>query len=431
MTRLPAPAPAPLPLSRRAVLGGIAAGGALLAAPALGQRAPPHVVVIGAGPGGATAARALARAPGAPRVTLVEANAETITCFFSNLYLGGLVPLAHLRHGHDRLAATQGLRLVHDRATAVDRDARRVVLAGGEVLDYDRLVLSPGIDFVPGSVPGWSEADAALMPHSYKSGDQVALLMQQVQAMPQGGTVAIVAPPAPYRCPPAPYERAAMIARTLRRVTPTAKILILDPKDHFTKQVLFEEGWGRHADGMIDWIGPEFGGAAVELRPDRMELLVEGEVQRVDVCNVIPAQRAGVLAQLAGLTDASGWVPVQAESMRAQADPAIWVLGDAADAGAMPKGAFAAHAQAYVAADAILADLAGTAPHRPLYESACWSCLGKGDSVKLASSFAPQGGRIEQTATSISQPAEDAATRRATYDEAFSWYHTITAEMFG
>ena len=116
--------------------------------------------------------------------------------------------------------------------------------------------------------------------------------------------------------------------------------------------------------------------------------------------------------------------------MRAQADPAIWVLGDAADAGAMPKGAFAAHAQAYVAADAILADLAGTTPHPPFYESACWSCLAKGDSVKLASSFAPQDGRIEQTATSISQPAEDAATRRATYDEAFSWYHTITAEMF-
>lgn len=431
MARLPVHArPAPL-LTRRGLLGGMAAGGAMLAAPALGQRAQPHVVVIGAGPGGATAARALARSAGAPQVTLVEANAETLTCFFSNLHLGGLIPLDHLRHGHDRLAATPGLTLVHDRAAAIDRDARRVALAGGDVLTYDRLILSPGIDFVPGAVPGWSEDDSALMPHSYKSGDQVALLMRQVQAMPQGGTVAIIAPPAPYRCPPAPYERAAMIARTLRQVNPTAKILILDPKDHFTKQALFEEGWGRHADGMIDWIGPEFGGAAVEVRPDRMELLVEGEVQRVDVCNVIPAQQAGALARIAGLTDASGWVPVQADSMRSQADPAIWVLGDATDAGAMPKGAFAAHAQAYVAVDAVLADLAGTTPHPPAYESACWSCLAEGDSVKLASSFAPRDARIEQTATSISQTQENAATRRATYDEAFSWYDTITAEMFG
>lgn len=430
------PAPDPrggLP-TRRAVMAGLAAGGALLAAPAL-ARAQPHVVVIGAGAGGATAARALARlsqgrGPTA-RVTLVEANQATTTCYFSNMHLGGLVPIERLRHSHDRLAATPGLTLIHDRADAIDRSARRVFLAGGGRLDYDRLILSPGIDFVPGSVPGWTDADARTMPHAYGGGDQIALLARQVQAMPQGGTVAIIAPRNPYRCPPAPYERAAMIARTLRRTNPGAKILLLDPKDHFTKQVLFEEGWGRHAHGMIDWIGPDFGGADIAVRPADMELVIEGEAQRVDVCNVIPAQRAGLIAQQAGLTDSSGWVPIDAASMRARDDAAIWVLGDATDAGAMPKGAFAAHAQAYVAVDAIRADLFDLPAPATSYESACWSCLGDGDAVKLQASFAPRDGRIEQTATAISQLGEDPATRRATYDESFAWYDTITAELFG
>lgn len=419
-------------LNRRLFIGSAFATGAMLSAPTVFGQAKPKVVVIGGGAGGATIARYLAKdSDGALDVTLVEANPIYTTCFFSNLYIGGFRDFESLQHGYDKVAAG-GVTVINDMATGVDRAARTVTLAGGQVLAYDRLVLSPGIDFKDGSVPGWSaEAHAEIMPHAYKAGPQTQLLKAMVESMPEGGTFAMVAPPNPYRCPPGPYERISMVAHVLKQKSPTAKILILDPKDKYSKQALFEEGWGRHYDGMVEWVGPEFGGGAVEVRPETMEIVVEGEVQKVDCCNVIPGQMAGKIAQIAGVTDESGWAPVHPDSMKAKADENVFVLGDASAQGDMPKSGFAANSQAKVAAMTIRAELTGSKAFPAKYTNTCWSLIAPEDGVKVGASYEPTPEKIASVDSFISATGEDAALRKATYEESLGWYAGITADMFG
>jgi sulfide dehydrogenase [flavocytochrome c] flavoprotein chain len=417
-------------LNRRLFIGAGLASSAILAAPMVRGQGKPRVIVIGGGAGGATAARYLAKdSDGALDVTLIEANPVYTTCFFSNLYLGGFRDFESLQHGYDKIGA--GVSVIHDMATGVDRAARTVTLAGGQVLPYDRLVLSPGIDFKDGSVPGWSLESAQVMPHAYKAGPQTQLLKKMVEEMPQGGTFAMVAPPNPYRCPPGPYERISMIAHVLKEKNPTAKILVFDPKDKFSKQALFEEGWGLHYDGMIDWIGPEFGGGAVEVRPDTMELLVEGEAQKIDVCNVIPGQIAGKIAAIAGVTDDSGWAPVHPDSMRSKVDENVFVLGDSSAQGDMPKSGFSANSQAKVAAMTIRGELTGSKVFPAKYSNTCWSLIAPNDGVKVGASYEPTAEKIASVESFISATGEDAALRKATYEESLGWYAGITADAFG
>lgn len=419
-------------LNRRLFIGSGIAASALLSAPAVLGQTKPRVVVIGGGAGGGTVARYLAKdGGGALDVTLVEANPVYTTCFFSNLYLGGFRDFASLQHGYDGISAG-GVTVVHDLATGVDLAGRTVTLAGGQVLPYDSLVLSPGIDFKDGSVPGWSaDAHAEIMPHAYKAGPQTELLKKMVEAMPEGGTFAMVAPPNPYRCPPGPYERISMVAHVLKQKNPTAKILVLDPKEKYSKQALFEEGWGRHYDGMVEWINPEFGGAAVEVRPETMEVVIDGEVQKVDVCNVIPGQVAGKIAAIAGVTDDSGWAPVHPDSMRAKADPNVYVLGDSSAQGDMPKSAFSANSQAKVAAMQIRGELLASKVFPAKYSNTCWSLIAPDDAVKVGASYEPTPEKIASVQSFISETGEDAALRKATYEESLGWYAGITADIFG
>ena len=418
-------------LNRRQLIGTGIAASALLTAPTVWGQAKPKVVVIGGGAGGATAARYLAKdSKGAVEVTLVEANPIYTTCFFSNLYLGGFFDFESLQHGYDTLAAS-GVTVINDLATGVDRAAKTVTLAGGTVLPYDRLILSPGIDFKDGSVPGWSLDAAEIMPHAYKAGPQTQLLKAQIEAMPEGGTFAMVAPPNPYRCPPGPYERISMVAHMLKERNPTAKILVLDPKDKFSKQALFEEGWTKHYGTMVEWIGPDFGGNAVEVRPDTMEVVIDGEVEKVDVCNVIPGQMAGKIAAIAGVTDDSGWAPVDPATMRAKADENVWVLGDSSAQGDMPKSGFSANSQAKVAAMHIRGELTGSKTFPAKYSNTCWSLIATDDGVKVGASYEPTPEKIASVESFISEVGEDAALRKATYEESLGWYAGITADMFG
>lgn len=419
-------------LNRRMFLGTGLATGAILSAPMVWGQAKPKVVVIGGGAGGATAARYLAKdSAGALDVTLVEANPIYTTCFFSNLYIGGFREFESLQHGYDKMAAG-GVTVINDMATGVDRAAKTVTLAGGQVLPYDRLILSPGIDFKEGSVAGWShETHAEIMPHAYKAGPQTQLLKAMVESMPQGGTFAMVAPQNPYRCPPGPYERISMIAHVLKNSNPTAKILVLDPKDKFSKQAVFEEGWAKHYDGMISWIGPEFGGGAVEVRPDTMEVVVDGEVTKVDACNVIPGQMAGKIAAIAGVTDDKGWAPVDPFSMKSKMDENVFVLGDSAAQGDMPKSGFAANSQAKVAAMTVRAELTGSKAFPAKYTNTCWSLLAPEDGVKVGASYEPTAEKIASMDSFVSATGEDAALRKATYEESLGWYAGITADMFG
>ena len=417
--------------NRRRFLGTGIAAAAVLSAPMVRAQSGARVVVIGGGAGGATLARYLAKdSKGEINVTLVEPTRHYYTCFFSNLYIGGFRDMASLGHSYGTLAAEYGINVVHDWAVGVDRDAKTVTLAGGSVLPYDRLVLSPGIDFVEGSVPGWDINAQNKMPHAYKAGSQSELLKAQIMAMPQGGRFAMIAPPNPYRCPPGPYERISMVAHLLTQVNPTAKILLVDPKEKFSKQGLFEEGWQKHYGGMIERIGPDFGGDKVEVRPDTMEVVVDGTVEKVDVCNVIPGQKAGRICDMAPITDGN-WASVSGFTMQSRADANIYVLGDATSQGDMPKSGYSANSQAKVAAMAIRGELLGTAVFPAKFTNTCWSLIAPDDGVKVGAAYEANEEKIASVSSFVSQTGEDAALRKQTYEESIGWYAGITTDMFG
>ncbi|MBL1435235.1 MAG: FAD-dependent oxidoreductase [Rhodobacteraceae bacterium] len=420
-------------LDRRGFLGaGVAAAATLSAPMVLGAaHGKPRVVVVGGGAGGATAARYIAKdSGGAIDVVLIEPSRTYYTCFFSNLYLGGYRDMASLGHSYGAMAA-QGVNVVHDWAIGVDRDAKTVALAGGGSIPYDKLILSPGIDFRDGAVQGWDVSAQNAMPHAYKAGSQTELLRAQMESMPQGGTYAMVAPPNPFRCPPGPYERISMVAHYFKENNPTVKILIFDPKAGFSKQALFEDGWTRHYAGMVEWISPDFGGAVDEVRPGSMEVVADGEVVKVDVCNVIPAMKAGRIADLAGVTNDAGWAPVNPHTMATRADENIYVLGDSAQQGDMPKSGFSANSQAKVCANAVRGELTGSTVFPARFSNTCWSLLDTNDGVKVGASYEATDEKITKTSGFISQVGEDAATREATYGESVGWYDGITADMFG
>lgn len=416
-------------LNRRTLLGTAAASlsAPMVFAAGVGK---PHVVVVGGGAGGATTARYIAKdSNGEINVTLIEPTRAYYTCFFSNLYLGGFRDISSLAHGYGAIA-TQGVNVVHDWAIGVDRDAKTVALAGGGSVPYDKLILSPGIDFVDGAVEGWDLSAQNAMPHAYKAGSQTELLRAQVMAMPQGGTFAMVAPPNPFRCPPGPYERVSMVAHLLKQNNPTAKILIADPKEIFSKQGLFEEGWNKHYAGMIERIGPDFGGADVSVDPDAMTISIDGEVTNVDVCNVIPAMKAGRIAELAGVTDGN-WAPVNAADMSTKADADIYVLGDSSSQGDMPKSGFSANSQAKVCANAIRGALTGSTVFPAKFSNTCWSLIDTNDGVKVGATYEATPEKIAKVDGFVSATGETDALRKATFEESVGWYAGITADIFG
>ena len=411
--------------------GFIATGAAVLAAPAALVRARPRLVVVGGGAGGATLARHVARdAAGAVEVVLIEPSRRYYTCFFSNLYIGGVRGWDGLGHGYGRLAAG-GVTVVHDTAVGVDRDARAVRLASGAEVAYDRLALSPGIDFIWDSVPGYDVTAQAAMPHAYKGGAQAQLLKAQIEAMPQGGVFVMAPPPDPYRCPPGPYERVSMVARHFSRANPTAKIIVLDPKEKFSKQALFSEGWARHYPGMIEWLPASIAEPVERVDPVAMTIETGFDTFKADVANVIPAQKAGHIAEVAGLTDASGFCPIVPATMQSARDDRIHVLGDACIAGDMPKSAYSANSQAKAAAMAIRAALTDSPAFPPRLANTCWSLIGDDDGVKVGARYEATAERIARVDGFVSQTGEDAALRRRTYEESLGWYAAITADMFG
>ena len=418
--------------NRRLFLGTGVAAATTLAAPNVfaAGHGKPRVVVVGGGAGGATAARYIAKdSKGAIDVTLIEPSRMYYTCFFSNLYLGGIKTIDDLGHSYGTMAAG-GVNVVHDWAVGVDRDAKTVSLAGGGSVPYDKLILSPGIDFVDGAVEGWDLSSQNAMPHAYKGGSQTELLKSQIAAMPQGGTFAMVAPPNPYRCPPGPYERVSMVAHYLKANNPTAKIIVADPKPKFSKQGLFQEGWANHYEGMIDWIGDDFGGGNVSVDPDAMTVTIDGEVTKVDVCNVIPAMKAGRIAELAGVTDGN-WAPVNAADMSTKADADVYVLGDASQQGDMPKSGFSANSQAKVCANAVRGALTGSKVFPAKFSNTCWSLIDTNDGVKVGATYEATDEKISKVDGFISQTGETAEMRKATYEESEGWYAGITADMFG
>jgi sulfide dehydrogenase [flavocytochrome c] flavoprotein chain len=389
-----------------------------------------RVVVVGGGFGGGTVARYLAAA--GHDVTVVEREPRFYTCPFSNAILGGFLDLQSIAFRMDGLAGA-GVKVVEGEAAGVDPDAGEVALANGDRLAYDRLVLSPGVELIFDAIPGYDEAAAEIMPHAWKAGSQTELLRSQLVAMEDGGTVVIAAPADPFRCPPGPYERASLIAHYLKARKPNSKILILDAKDGFSKQSLFEEAWAALYPGMIEWIPLSMAGAVTQVDPSNMTVSTDFETHAAAVANIIPPQRAGLIAQAAGVADGTGWCPVTAETFESTLVPGIHVIGDASLAGAMPKSGFSANAQGKVVAAAIDALLRGEEPQSPKLINTCYSLAAPDYGFTIAGVYEVADGSLVSIegsgGVSPSGVPETVRAREANYARA--WYQTITHQIWG
>lgn len=393
--------------------------------------AQPRVVVVGGGFGGATAARFLKRSDPRLDVTLVEPNPIFTSCPFSNEVIAGLRDIKAQYFGYDRVAS-DGITIVHQTATGVDAGARTVTLGNGSSLRYDRLVLSPGIDLRFDALPGYNEAAAELMPHAWKAGAQTVLLRRQLEAMEDGGTVVMALPALPYRCPPAPYERASLIAYYLKTKKPRSKIIVLDAKDTFSKQRLFENAW-KELYPNLEWISLSSGGNPTAVDAAAKTIMSDFDAYKADVANVIPPQKAGRIAELAGVADRTGWCPVDPVTFEALLVPGIHVVGDAAIAGAVPKSAFSANAAAKICAAAVAKLVRGEPPPQPKFVNTCYSVVAPDYGFSIAGVYQPVNGQWLEVegAGGISPINAPAAFRQEEAKLANGWFNTITAEIFG
>lgn len=353
------------------------------------KTATAHVVVVGGGFGGATAAKTLRLLDAGLNITLIEPKAHYITCPGSNWLFAGLTDLQQLTVDYQALKNHYAIDIVVDTVAGIERERRHLRLSSGERLRYDRLILSPGIAFRWDGIAGYGPAVAEIFPHAWQAGPQTLLLAQQLQAMPQGGVVLMVAPPDPYRCPPGPYERASMMAYWLRQHNPRAKILILDPKRSFSKQALFEAGWREHygygtANSLIEWHCLA-DNPITELDANGKTVISDfGDRFSGQVLNIIPAQTAASIAIHAGLSDQSGWCPVKAQTSQSLVDEFIHVIGDAAQFAPVPKSAFAANSEAKACAFAVLGLIHEQAMPEPTWLNACYSLVTPQHGISVA-----------------------------------------------
>ncbi len=417
--------------SRRDVLKAASAV-ALFPLPAIAQGRGPRVVVIGGGFAGATAARFLKRVDAKIDVTLVSDNATFIACPFSNHVVAGLRDMEAQRFGYGKVAA-DGVTLAFSAAQAVDTDKRSVRLADGKALPYDRLILAPGIDIDWKGLRGYDEKAAAVMPHAWKAGEQTLLLRRQLEAMEDGGKVVMSSPATLVRCPTAIYERASLIAYYLKTKKPRSKLLILDAKDTFSQRRNFQNAWKELYPTQLEWISLSQGGNVSSVEVSTRTFVTDFDNFDADVANVIPPQKAGAIAQAAGVADRTGWCPVEPISFESQLVPGIHVIGDAAMTGAMPKAAFAANAQAKVCAVAVAALLRGGKPAEPRLINTCYSFVAPDYGISFAEVFKPGNGMLVDVEGAGGSSATDAPpeTRRLEAQYAEGWFKAIITEVFG
>jgi sulfide dehydrogenase [flavocytochrome c] flavoprotein chain len=419
--------------TRRNVVGGVATAMAAFAFPTPSHaQSAARVVVIGGGFGGAACARALRKIDGKLLVTLVEPNRTFVACPFSNEVIAGLRDIEVQQFGYEKIAA-DGVTVLAQAAVRIDPQGRIVGLADGTSLAYDRLVLAPGIDLRFDALPGYDEAAAARIPHAWKAGEQTLLLRRQLEAMDDGGVVALAVPAAPYRCPPAPYERASLIAHYLKARKPRSKVLILDAKDGFSQQRLFENAWKEFYPGMIERISLSQGGRVVSVEAATRTLVTDFGNYDAEVANVIPPQRAGRVADLAGVADHTGWCPIDPATFASKLVPNVHVIGDACIGGAIPKSASAANAQAKACAKAVASLIAGTAPAMPKLDGTCYNTVAPDYAFSLSGVYQPRDDIFaEVEGSGLTSPVDaPREMRKREADQAQSWYKTITVETFG
>ena len=406
------------------------ASATVLPMPAIAQGAP-RVVVIGGGFAGASAARAIKQLNPSIQVTLVETNATFTACPFSNAVIAGMRELSAQQFGYDKVRAS-GINVVIGTATGVNAQGQSVTLSDGASLPYDRLIVAPGIDFRWGALPGYDEAASQKMPHAWKAGEQTTLLRRQLESMEDGGLVVMSVPANPFRCPPGPYERASLIAHYLKTKKPKSKLIVLDSKDQFSKQRLFQNAWKELYPNHLEWVSLSQGGKVASVEPGSMTLKTDFGEHVAKVANVIPPQKAGRIADVAGVSNNTGWCPINATTFESSLVPKIHVLGDATIAGAMPKSAFTANAQAKVCAAAVVKMLANQEPTQPKLINTCYSLVAPDYGISVAGVYRPVNNTLTEMEGGGVSPADapkDFRVSEAVYAEA--WFRTITSEVWG
>ena len=397
------------------------------------------VVIVGGGIGGATAARYIKKADPSIDVTVIEPNKNYYTCFMSNEVLSGDRSIDSIRFGYAGLKK-EGINIVHEIVNDIDPEARVVKTNGGNSFKYDRCIVSPGVAFKWDTIDGYDAKAAKSMPHAWKAGAQTTILRNQLKEMRDGGTVIIAAPPNPFRCPPGPYERASQIAHYFKQHKPKSKILILDPKEKFSKFGLFNAGWKKHYgygtdNSMIEWINGSNGGAieAVNAKTNTVTALVDEF--KGDVVNIIPAQKAGTIASIAGLTNKSGWCPVDLKTFESKNHSNIHVIGDAAIQSPLPKSGYAANSEAKVCAASVVALLNGDSAPQPSFVNTCYSVIAPNDGISVAMVYDYSDGKINKVKGSGGlTPGYDKTTMEMREREvlyAHSWFKNITKDVFG
>ncbi|HZB39176.1 MAG TPA: FCSD flavin-binding domain-containing protein, partial [Beijerinckiaceae bacterium] len=292
---------------------------------------------------------------------------------------------------------------------------------------------SPGIDIRWNALPGYDEAAAEKMPHAWRAGPQTALLRRQLEAMEDGGVVVMAAPANPFRCPPGPYERASLIAHYLKTKKPKSKLILLDAKDQFSKQRLFQNAWKELYPDHLEWVSLSNGGKVTGVDASTMTLSTDFGSHKAAVANVIPPQKAGRIAEVAGVADQTGWCPIDPVTFESKLVPNIHVLGDATIAGGMPKSAFTANAQAKICAAATAKLVAGEQPEQPKLINTCYSVAAPDYGITVAGVYQPVNGVLTEVQGSGGVSPID-APRSARAEEALyaaGWFNTITGEVFG
>ena len=410
-----------------------AMGSVGLGFPHIAGAAKKRVVVIGGGVGGTIAAKYIAKGDSSIQVTVVEAKPHHHTCFMSNEVIGGDRDISTIKFGYDKFAS-HGINVVQDKAVTIDPVAHKVTTAGGTTLEYDRLVMSPGIALKWGAIGGYDEAAAEVMPHAWVAGPQTALLRKQLESMDDGGVVVLAPPGNPFRCPPGPYERAAQVAHYLKHHKPKSKVLIFDAKDKFSKQGLFMQGYKDVYGDMIEWVaGADTGGGVTSVDTKAMKVSTDFDDHKVAVANIIPPQKAAQIAHDADLTDDSGWCPVDLGTFESKKHKDIHVIGDAGIVTGLPKSGYAASTEAKVCAVAVVSLLQSKEPGVNSYANACYSIIAPdyGISVVAVYKLAADRSKIEKIGGGLT-PADatpEALKREVHY--AYSWFNNMTAEMFG
>jgi NADPH-dependent 2,4-dienoyl-CoA reductase/sulfur reductase-like enzyme len=392
------------------------------------------VVVIGAGYGGATAAKYLRLwSGGAIDVALVDPNRQFVSCPLSNLVLGGSRTVADLTVGYDGLRK-HGINVVNDTATAIDADKRQVHLASGTDLPYDRVIVSPGVEMLYDSIRGMDAAAQETILHAWKAGPQTLALRRQLEAMADGGVVVISIPLAPYRCPPGPYERACQIAWYLKNNKPRSKLLLLDANpDYVSKKPLFSRVFAEDYKGIVEY-RPQSTVAEVDVK-GKAFVLDLGERIQGDVLNLIPPQRAANVARDAGLITANNrWCEVDWITMESVKVPGVHVLGDATlSAPAMPKSGHMANQHGKTAAAAIVEIMHARAPVPPMMANTCYSFIDDKSAVHVASvhRYVAEKKTMEVVAGTAGISTQDRASWVLEGAFGNGWAQTIWADMFG